>query len=73
MPAGGFGNLIALPLQHRPRENGNSVFVDDAFRPYEDQWAYRITSQPTVFLSQFWCLTVCWLSRSERTRIGPTN
>ncbi len=43
MPAGGFGNLIALPLQSRPRENGNSVFVDDAFRPYEDQWAYLST------------------------------
>jgi len=33
MPAGGFGNLIALPLQNRPRENGNSVFLDDDFRP----------------------------------------
>ena len=40
MPAGGFGNLIALPLQNRPRENGNSVFVDDEFRPYDDQWAF---------------------------------
>jgi superfamily II DNA or RNA helicase len=40
MPAGGFGNLIALPFQSRPRENGNSVFVDDDFHPYEDQWAY---------------------------------
>ena len=40
MPAGGFGNLIALPFQSRPREIGNSVFVDDDFRPYEDQWAY---------------------------------
>ena len=28
MPAGGFGNLIALPFQNEPRENGNSVFVD---------------------------------------------
>jgi hypothetical protein len=43
MPAGGFGNLIALPPQSRPRENGNSVFVDDDFRPYEDQWAYLST------------------------------
>jgi superfamily II DNA or RNA helicase len=43
MPAGGFGNLIALPLQSRPRENGNSVFLDDDFRPYEDQWAYLST------------------------------
>ena len=40
MPAGGFGNLIALPFQSRPRENGNSVFVDDDFHPYEDQWAH---------------------------------
>jgi superfamily II DNA or RNA helicase len=43
MPAGGFGNLIALPLQSRPRENGNSVFLDDNFRPHEDQWAYLST------------------------------
>jgi superfamily II DNA or RNA helicase len=40
MPAGGFGNLIALPLQNRPRENGNSVFLDDNFRPHTDQWEY---------------------------------
>jgi superfamily II DNA or RNA helicase len=40
MPAGGFGNLIALPLQNRARGQGNSVFLDDDFRPYEDQWAY---------------------------------
>jgi len=28
MPKGGFGNLIALPLQYGPRQSGNSVFVD---------------------------------------------
>jgi superfamily II DNA or RNA helicase len=43
MPEGGFGNLIALPFQKRPRENGNSVYVDDEFRPYDDQWAYLST------------------------------
>lgn len=43
MPAGGFGNLIALPLQGRPREKANSVFLDEAFSPYEDQWAYLST------------------------------
>jgi superfamily II DNA or RNA helicase len=43
MPTGGFGNLIALPFQSRPRDNGNSVFIDDDFRPYEDQWAYLST------------------------------
>ncbi len=40
LPKGGFGNLIALPLQKKPREQGNSVFVDDNFVPYPDQWAY---------------------------------
>ncbi len=43
MPAGGFGNLIALPFQRAPRENGNSVFVDDALRPRDDQWAFLST------------------------------
>ncbi len=40
MPKGGFGNLIALPLQKTPRENGCSVFVDDLLQPYQDQWDY---------------------------------
>ncbi len=43
LPKGGFGNLIALPLQKKPREQGNSVFVDDNFVPYPDQWAYLST------------------------------
>lgn len=45
MPKGGFGNLIALPLQKKPRENGRSVFVDEAFRPYPDQWAFLAAIQ----------------------------
>ena len=40
MPAGGFGNLVALPLQHQPRQSGNSVFLDDEFQPHADQWRY---------------------------------
>ncbi len=40
MPRGGFGNLIALPLQKKPREQGNSVFVDQELNPYSDQWAF---------------------------------
>jgi superfamily II DNA or RNA helicase/very-short-patch-repair endonuclease len=40
MPQGGFGNLIALPLQKRAREQGNSVFLDDAHMPWVDQWAF---------------------------------
>jgi superfamily II DNA or RNA helicase len=40
LPQGGFGNLIALPLQKRARERGNSEFVDDHGLPYADQWAF---------------------------------
>ena len=40
LPAGGFGNLIALPLQRRARERGDSLFVDDELRPHDDQWAF---------------------------------
>lgn len=46
MPKGGFGNLIALPLQKRPRENGCSVFVDTELRPYDDQWAFLANVRP---------------------------
>lgn len=40
LPKGGFGNLIALPLQKAARQLGNSVFVDERFQPYDDQWAF---------------------------------
>jgi len=40
MPKGGFGNLIALPLQKIPRDKGNSVFIDKDFAPYPDQWNF---------------------------------
>lgn len=40
MPVGGFGNLVALPLQGKARKNGNSVFVNKDFEPFADQWSY---------------------------------
>ncbi|MGM0427876.1 MAG: TOTE conflict system archaeo-eukaryotic primase domain-containing protein [Thermodesulfobacteriota bacterium] len=40
MPKGGFGNLIALPLQKNPRKNNNSEFVNEYFESYDDQWAF---------------------------------
>lgn len=43
MPTGGFGNLIALPLQYGPRQAGNSLFLDGNFQPHADQWAYLST------------------------------
>jgi hypothetical protein len=52
LPKGGFGNLIALPLQKHPRDRGNSVFLDPNFAPYPDQWAFLSTiermDRPTV-------------------------
>ncbi len=52
LPQGGFGNLIALPLQKQPREVNNSVFLDDSLLPHADQWAFlshiRKISRPTV-------------------------
>lgn len=38
LPKGGFGNLIALPLQGVPRKAGNSVFIDSNMQPEADQW-----------------------------------
>lgn len=40
LPLGGYGNLIALPLQGRAVQENHSVFVDENFIPYPDQWAY---------------------------------
>ena len=56
LPRGGFGNLIALPLQKKARENNNSIFVDENFVPYPDQWTLRSSpfcgvNSPLVFSS----------------------
>jgi superfamily II DNA or RNA helicase len=48
MPKGGFGSLIALPLQKKPREDGFSVFVDVDLRPYPDQWGFLASVTPMV-------------------------
>ncbi len=51
MPDGGFGNLIALPLQHEARSRGCTVFVDDKLTPYPDQWEL-LSQQKTVSPAQ---------------------
>ena len=40
MPLGGFGNLIALPLQKAARQHASSVFLDEALEPWPDQWSF---------------------------------
>lgn len=40
LPKGGFGNLIALPLQWEARQQGNSEFIAPDFNPFPDQWRF---------------------------------
>lgn len=51
LPKGGFGNLIALPLQKKARAAGNSCFVDDRLVPYADQWKF-LSDLPFVTTEQ---------------------
>ena len=46
MPAGGLGNLIALPLQGLPRKQHNSVFVNEHWQAVDDQWVYLSNIKP---------------------------
>ena len=54
LPHGGFGNLIALPLQRNARGAGNSVFVDHHGVPHSDQWTFlsRIERLPRAQLER---------------------
>lgn len=45
LPKGGFGNLIALPLQKRARACGNTLFLDKNNQPHPDQWGTLSTLQ----------------------------
>lgn len=47
LPKGSFGSLIPLPLQKQARRRGNSVFVDEAFLPWPDQWHF-LSQQQTI-------------------------
>ncbi|QEN04558.1 DEAD/DEAH box helicase [Thiospirochaeta perfilievii] len=42
LPKGGFGNLIALPLQKKARNQNNSLFIDDDLNPYNDPWDFLL-------------------------------
>ncbi len=55
MPKGGFGNLIALPLQKNRRQCGNSVFVDEEFNPYSDLWRF-LSSIERLPVSRIECI-----------------
>jgi hypothetical protein len=49
MPRGGFGNSIALPLQHEAGQKGYTLFLDEQGKPHNNQWAY-LSSVPRIEL-----------------------
>jgi superfamily II DNA or RNA helicase len=82
LPEGGFGNLIAAPLQGRRRKDGLTAFLDLAtLEPYEDQWAFlstldRLSPRDAERVARrakgaAVGTEVSALSRSEATRVHP--
>lgn len=67
MPKGGFGNLIALPFQGQAQKEGNTLFVDETFTPYGDQWAY-LSGLPRITDGQ---LRACVASLCAQGDVGP--
>jgi superfamily II DNA or RNA helicase len=51
LPNGGFGNLIALPLQYHPRQEGNTVFLNDKLEPFTDQWSF-LSALPRIAVAK---------------------
>ena len=49
IPKGGFGNLIALPLQGVSQKAGNTVFIDDNMKVFTDQWKYLSSIRRTSY------------------------
>ena len=70
MPKGGFGNLIALPLQHLPRAQGNSLFLDADFNLYPDQWAFLSSLRRMTFAEVD---TISLLLSNLAARLGLWN
>jgi len=46
LPKGGFDNLITLPLQYHPRQDGNTLFLDNELDPFSDQWGFLTSLVP---------------------------
>jgi hypothetical protein len=65
---GRFGREIALPLQWKPRQIGNSLFLDDKPPPYEGRWAFpsevRRFSRPAQLVQ----VSSLWVKQARRLR-----
>ena len=70
LPKGGFGNLIALPLQGTARRGGNTCFVDDRLVPYPDQWKF-LSDIPFVTKDRLMALRA--RAQSERRMLLPQS
>ena len=68
LPKGGFGNLIALPLQGTARRAGNTCFVDERLVPFSDQWRF-LSEIP--FVSGNLLLEIRTRALSEKRRLLP--
>ncbi len=69
MPEGGFGNLIALPLQYLARQQGNSLFVDINLEPYHNQWQFLSQVKKTSSAQLHNLLTQLTPSKSTNSKI----
>lgn len=66
MPKGGFGNLIALPLQPQAaRTTGGSLFIDESGNIYPDQWSY-LSSIQRISLSNI----ISIISKLDQSPLG---
>lgn len=65
LPKGGFGNLVALPLQLNSKKAGNSVFVDENFLPFPDQWLYLSSVEKVNQMDIFSVLNKFDVARDE--------
>lgn len=79
LPEGGFGNLIALPLQGGARKKGNSVFVNNQFEPFPDQWDFllnikKMDGRSIDFILHQHCVkdTIGELSKSSESKPWET-
>jgi len=74
LPQGGFGNLIALPLQKEATKQGNSIFIDDSCTPHFDQWGF-ISSLEKMSLSEVEKITKEASHKSQiiGARMSPTE
>lgn len=70
MPKGGFGNLIALPLQKAALESGNTCFLAADFNPLPDQWSFLAS---TSRVSRKWLEVSVRAHIVNRTPTFPSN